>query len=253
MPDLVYRDYERVRLYFEQLGFKFGSVKFERYEGVAAGVILRQFPLPGHPLTREDPVSLVVATAGAAPPRGGALMRLAPSILAADLADLAGAARPVRGGRRRPDPLRRDGRPLRAQPQLRHPGAPGPPRPHPPAARRPPHGRATRTGCSTTTWRPARRGWPCTGRRAVHLDRLLERIRKAGAKAGVALNPATPVELLIDALPRLDYVLLMSVNPGFSGQAFLPGALDKARRLRRMIDTRRPRRRDRDGRRHRPR
>ena len=65
MPDLVYRNYERVRPYFEQLGFKLGSVKFERYEGVAAGVILRQFPLPGHPLTREDSVSLVVATADA--------------------------------------------------------------------------------------------------------------------------------------------------------------------------------------------
>jgi ribulose-phosphate 3-epimerase len=52
----------------------------------------------------------------------------------------------------------------------------------------------------------------------------------------VAVNPATPVELLADALPRLDYVLVMSVNPGFSGQAFLPRALDKARRLRRMIE-----------------
>jgi eukaryotic-like serine/threonine-protein kinase len=63
MPDLVYRNYEQVRPYFEQLGFKFGNVKFERYEGVAAGIILRQFPLPGHPLTRDDSVSLVVATA----------------------------------------------------------------------------------------------------------------------------------------------------------------------------------------------
>ncbi len=71
---------------------------------------------------------------------------------------------------------------------------------------------------------------------APHLDRLLERIRKAGARAGVAVNPATPVELLADALPRLDYVLVMSVNPGFSGQAFLPRALDKARRLKRMIE-----------------
>ncbi|HEY0555787.1 MAG TPA: ribulose-phosphate 3-epimerase [Thermoanaerobaculia bacterium] len=71
---------------------------------------------------------------------------------------------------------------------------------------------------------------------AVHLDRLLERIRKAGALAGVAVNPATPVEILVDALPRLDYVLVMSVNPGFSGQAFLPRALDKARRLKRMIE-----------------
>jgi beta-lactam-binding protein with PASTA domain len=63
MPDLVYRNYDQVRPYFEQLGFKFGSVKFERYEGVAAGVILRQFPLPGHPLSHDDSVSVVVATA----------------------------------------------------------------------------------------------------------------------------------------------------------------------------------------------
>jgi ribulose-phosphate 3-epimerase len=70
---------------------------------------------------------------------------------------------------------------------------------------------------------------------APHLDRLLQTIREGGAKAGVAVNPATPVELLVDVLPRLDYVLLMSVNPGFSGQAFLPRCLDKARRLRRLI------------------
>ncbi|HEY9421944.1 MAG TPA: ribulose-phosphate 3-epimerase [Thermoanaerobaculia bacterium] len=69
-----------------------------------------------------------------------------------------------------------------------------------------------------------------------HLDRQLERIRKAGARAGVALNPTTPVEILADTLPRLDYVLLMSVNPGFAGQEFLPHVLDKTRRLRGMIE-----------------
>lgn len=67
MPDLVYRNYDQVRPAFEQRGFKFGNVKYERYEGVAAGVILRQFPLPGHPVSREDSVSLVVATADGAP------------------------------------------------------------------------------------------------------------------------------------------------------------------------------------------
>ncbi len=67
-----------------------------------------------------------------------------------------------------------------------------------------------------------------------HLDRTLGRIRAAGAKAGVALNPATPVELLVDVLDTLDFVLLMSVNPGFAGQAFLPGALGKARRLKEL-------------------
>jgi ribulose-phosphate 3-epimerase len=70
---------------------------------------------------------------------------------------------------------------------------------------------------------------------APHLDRLLQAIREGGAAAGVAINPATPVEVLVDVLPRLDYVLLMSVNPGFSGQAFLPRSLEKARRLRRLI------------------
>lgn len=69
-----------------------------------------------------------------------------------------------------------------------------------------------------------------------HLDRVLGRIREAGAAAGVALNPATPVELLADALPSLDFVLLMSVNPGFAGQKFIPGALDKAWRLRQLIE-----------------
>jgi beta-lactam-binding protein with PASTA domain len=67
MPDLVYRHYEPVRQFFAARGFRLGTVKYERYEGVAAGVILRQFPLPGHPLTVNDPVSLVVATADGAP------------------------------------------------------------------------------------------------------------------------------------------------------------------------------------------
>lgn len=70
---------------------------------------------------------------------------------------------------------------------------------------------------------------------APHLDRQLERIRRGGAQAGVAINPTTPVELLVDTLPRLDYILLMSVNPGFAGQAFLPHVLDKVLRLREMI------------------
>lgn len=63
MPDLVYRNYDQVLPYFERYGFQLGSVKYERYEGVAAGVILRQFPLPGHPFTKQDNISLVVATA----------------------------------------------------------------------------------------------------------------------------------------------------------------------------------------------
>ncbi|MDE3245740.1 MAG: ribulose-phosphate 3-epimerase, partial [Acidobacteriota bacterium] len=64
-----------------------------------------------------------------------------------------------------------------------------------------------------------------------HLHRTLDSIRKAGAKAGVALNPGTPVETLTDLIGDFDFVLLMSVNPGFGGQSFIPRILDKARRL----------------------
>ena len=74
---------------------------------------------------------------------------------------------------------------------------------------------------------------------ANHYDRLVSRIQDTGVKAGLALNPATPVEVLVEILPKLDFVLLMSVNPGFAGQAFLPYVVDKARRLRTMIQNQR--------------
>jgi len=64
-----------------------------------------------------------------------------------------------------------------------------------------------------------------------HLDGTLQMIREAGAMAGVVLNPATPVGVLEDVLGVVDYVLLMSVNPGFGGQKLIPYVLDKVRRL----------------------
>jgi ribulose-phosphate 3-epimerase len=64
-----------------------------------------------------------------------------------------------------------------------------------------------------------------------HLHRTLQAIRGAGAKAGVVLNPSTPVETLVDLVGDFDFVLLMSVNPGFGGQSFIPRILDKVRRL----------------------
>lgn len=72
----------------------------------------------------------------------------------------------------------------------------------------------------------------------VHLQRTLTAIREAGAKAGIAINPATPLEALSEALPYADFVLLMSVNPGFGGQKFIPTMTDKLRRLRAMIESR---------------
>lgn len=72
----------------------------------------------------------------------------------------------------------------------------------------------------------------------VHLHRTIAAIHDVGARAGVALNPATPLNTLDEILPYLDLVLVMSVNPGFGGQSFIPTSLDKVRRLRRMINER---------------
>lgn len=72
----------------------------------------------------------------------------------------------------------------------------------------------------------------------AHLNRTLMAIKHAGAQAGVVINPATPLGALEEALTIADYVLVMSVNPGFGGQKFIPTSLDKVRRLRRMIDER---------------
>ena len=68
-----------------------------------------------------------------------------------------------------------------------------------------------------------------------HLQRTLTAIREAGGKAGVAINPATPLVNLEEALPFADFILLMSVNPGFGGQKFISTSIDKLRRLKRMI------------------
>jgi ribulose-phosphate 3-epimerase len=68
-----------------------------------------------------------------------------------------------------------------------------------------------------------------------HLQRSVAHLKGRGVQAGVAINPATPLSALEEILPDLDYVLVMSVNPGFGGQKFLPGSLDKVRRLRAQI------------------
>lgn len=72
----------------------------------------------------------------------------------------------------------------------------------------------------------------------THLHRAIYAIKDAGMKAAVTLNPHTPVEVLTDVIEDLDMVLLMSVNPGYGGQKFIPRILDKTRRLRQMIDER---------------
>lgn len=68
-----------------------------------------------------------------------------------------------------------------------------------------------------------------------HLDRTIRDIHAAGMKAGVTINPATPVEMLTDVIAEVELVLIMSVNPGFGGQPFIENSIDKVRRLRRLI------------------
>ncbi|MBQ4056698.1 MAG: ribulose-phosphate 3-epimerase [Bacteroidaceae bacterium] len=71
----------------------------------------------------------------------------------------------------------------------------------------------------------------------THLHRVVQQIKDAGMKAGVTLNPSTPVAMLKDIVADLDMVLLMSVNPGFAGQKFIPQTVNKLKELRQLIDT----------------
>lgn len=71
----------------------------------------------------------------------------------------------------------------------------------------------------------------------VHLHRLVQKIKEYGCKAGIALNPATPISTLECILPDLDLVLLMTVNPGFGGQKLLPGVVTKLRQLRQIVNS----------------
>ena len=71
---------------------------------------------------------------------------------------------------------------------------------------------------------------------SVHVDRSLQMIRDAGCKAGLVLNPAVSPDVLKYVMDKLDMILLMSVNPGFGGQKFIPGTIDKVREVRQLID-----------------
>jgi len=72
----------------------------------------------------------------------------------------------------------------------------------------------------------------------THLHRVVHQIKESGAKAGVAINPATPLSAVEEVLPDLDQVLVMTVNPGFGGQAFIGGVVDKIKRMRTILDDR---------------
>ncbi|MDD1611207.1 MAG: ribulose-phosphate 3-epimerase, partial [Methylococcaceae bacterium] len=71
---------------------------------------------------------------------------------------------------------------------------------------------------------------------SIHIDRTLQLIKDNGCQAGLVFNPATPLSHLDYVMDKVDIILLMSVNPGFGGQSFIPSALDKLRQVRKMID-----------------
>lgn len=71
-----------------------------------------------------------------------------------------------------------------------------------------------------------------------HLHRTIERMRELGVHPGVTLNPATSLDTLVEVIPEVDLALIMSVNPGFGGQSYIPSSTEKIRRLRRMLDDR---------------
>ena len=75
----------------------------------------------------------------------------------------------------------------------------------------------------------------------IHVQRQLAAVRDRGMRAGLALNPASPIGLIEEVVPDLDLVLVMSVNPGYGGQSYLPSATDKIRRMRALLDSRRSR------------
>jgi ribulose-phosphate 3-epimerase len=75
----------------------------------------------------------------------------------------------------------------------------------------------------------------------IHVQRQLAAVRERGMRAGLALNPGTPLSLIEEVVPDLDLVLVMSVNPGYGGQSYLPGATDKIRRVRALLDGHRSR------------
>jgi ribulose-phosphate 3-epimerase len=75
---------------------------------------------------------------------------------------------------------------------------------------------------------------------AVNLHRTVHHVKSLGKRVGVTLNPATPIVALTEILPDVDLVLVMTVNPGFGGQKFIPSSVEKVRRVRRMIDATKP-------------
>jgi ribulose-phosphate 3-epimerase len=174
------------------------------------------------------------------------MFRIAPSILSADFARLGEEVRRRAGRRRRLDPFRRHGQSLRAEPDHRSDGGAGAE-----AALRRARRQQGDTGCASdgAAGGRARERLRRAGADLIsfhpessnHVDRTLQVIKAAGCQAGLAFNPATPLELLEYVLDKIDLVLIMSVNPGFGGQSFIESALRKTRACAQVDRRQRPR------------
>ena len=234
MPDLIGVNGDRAAEALRQRGFRMAVVGSNPYPGIPAG----HCPAP-------EPAGRLPDRAGRADfPRGEPVsVLLAPSILSADFAALGDAVAAVeRGGA---DLIHVDvmdghfvpnitiGPPVVRVAQAGRQGA----------ARRAPDDRRTRIATSRRSPRPARRDLSVHVEVLPHLHRTVHAIKALGVKAGVVLNPSTPVAALHDIAADVDFVLVMSVNPGFGGQTFIPRSESKCERCARCSIVRGTRRR----------
>ncbi len=213
MPDLIGRDARVVIARLHELDFKIGDIRYSYYPGLGKGVIIKQSPPNGYRIQKRNLDH----------PGGQPLMALiAPSILSADFARIGEAVAVGREGRSRPHPYRRHGRALRPQPDPRAPSS-WPPCRKRPASRWTSTSWSRNRGPSSPLFIEAGADWISFHLEAsAHLHKDVTLVQELGRKAGLALNPATPIAMLEEILPDLDFVLLMSVNPGWGGQKFIP-------------------------------